>query len=113
MKRTFYLLKTLLVAVGLCVGASNAWAESLIFSEDFADETYNVTWGGTSAGGIAPAVADGALKVANGSQTGDRSAYIAFGSNAHTGCCRLTFDMGMTKSGWNGSKNKVQRQFGW
>ena len=98
------LMKTFLVAVCLLVGTS-AWAESQIFTEDFADETYNVTWGGTSAGGISPAVADGALKVANGSQSGDRSAYVAFGSNAYTGCCRLTFDMGMTKSGWSGKNN--------
>ena len=37
MKRTFYLLKTLLVAVGLCVGAS-AWAQTTAFSEDFTDK---------------------------------------------------------------------------
>lgn len=98
------LLRTLLAALCLLVG-TNVWGESLIFTEDFADETYNVTWGGTSAGGISPAVADGALKVANGSSSGDRSAYIAFGTNAHTGCCRLTFDMAMTKSGWSGKNN--------
>ena len=98
------LTKMLLVAAMLGLGTS-AWAESLIFTEDFADETYNVTWEGTSAGGISPKVADGALKVANGSQSGDRSAYVAFGSNAYTGCCRLTFDLGMTKSGWSGKNN--------
>lgn len=98
-------MKMFLVAVSLLVGGTSAWAESQIFTEDFADETYNVTWGGTSAGGTSPAVADGALKVANGSQSGDRSAYVAFGSNAYTGCCRLTFDMGMTKSGWSGKNN--------
>lgn len=98
------LLRTLLAALCLLVG-TNAWGESLIFTEDFADETYNVTWGGTSAGGVSPAVVDGALKVANGSQSGDRSAYIAFGTNAYTGCCRLTFDVAMTKSGWSGKNN--------
>ena len=104
MKKFYLLTKTLLAAALLCVGQT-AWGESLIFTEDFADETYNVTWGGTSQGGISPAVNNGALKVANGSQTGDRSAYIAFGENAHTGCCRLTFDMAMTKSGTSGKNN--------
>ena len=104
MKKFYLLTKTLLVAVCLLVGA-NAWGESQIFSEDFSGPSYNVTWGGTSAGGISPAVADGKLTVANGSQSGDRSAYVAFGSNAHTGCCRLTFDMGMTKSNWSGKNN--------
>ncbi len=103
-KFTFY-FKSLLLAAGLLMGSTSAWAESQIFSEDFSGPSYNVTWGGTSAGGISPAVADGALKVANGSQSGDRSAYVAFGSNAYTGCCRLTFDMGMTKSGWSGKSN--------
>ena len=105
MKIKQLLTKTLLVAAGLLVGVNGVWAESLIFSEDFSGPSYNVTWGGTSAGGISPAVADGALKVANGSQSGDRSAYVAFGSNAYTGSCRLTFDMGMTKSGWSGKNN--------
>ena len=105
MKVKSLLTKTLLVAAGLYVGANSAWAESLIFTEDFADETYNVTWGGTKEGGVSPAVADGVLKVANGSASGDRSAYITFGSNAYTGCCRLTFDMAMTKSGWDGKNN--------
>ena len=104
MKKNFTLFKTLLVAVGLCTGVS-AWAENQIFTEDFSDETYNVSWGGTSAGGVSPAVVEGGLKVANGSQSGDRSAYIAFGKNAYTGCCRLTFDMAMTGSNWSGKNN--------
>ena len=105
MKR--YLLITLATCFALLYGGGGnfAWAESQIFTEDFADETYNVTWGGTSAGGISPAVDNGALKVANGSQSGDRSAYITFGDNAHVGSCHLTFQMGMTKSGWNGKNN--------
>ncbi len=103
MKKTF--TKSLLLVAALALGSMNAWAESLIFTEDFSGETYKVTWGGTSAGGISPSVVDGVLKVANGSQTGDRSAYIAFGENAYTGCCRLTFDMAMTKSNWSGKSN--------
>ena len=103
MKKT-KLFKSLLVAAGLCVGAS-AWAEDVIFTEDFSGDSYNVSWGGTSAGGITPSITDGALKVANGSQSGDRSAYIAFGDNSYTGCCHLTFDMSMTKSGWSGKNN--------
>lgn len=106
MKKLKFLRKMLLVVAGLLVGGVNCtWAESLIFTEDFADGTYNVTWGGTSVGGISPSVADGALKVANGTSSGDRSAYIAFGKNAYTGCCRLTFDMAMTKSNWSGKNN--------
>ena len=105
MKRKQLLTKTFLIAAMLIVGVNATWAESLIFTEDFADENYNVTWGGTSAGGVTPAVADGALKVSNGSASGDRSAYIAFGSNANTGCSRLTFDMAMTKSGWSDKNN--------
>lgn len=101
-----HLLKTLLTALVLLVGGvGSAWAETLIFTEDFSHETYNVNWGGTSAGGISPEIIDGMLRVANGSSNGDRSAYIAFGSNAYTGCSRLTFDMAMTKSGWSGKKN--------
>ena len=106
MRKFTSLTKSLLVAAALLVGgASNAWAESQIFSEDFSGPSYNVTWGGTSAGGISPDVTDGVLTVANGSQSGDRSAYVAFGSNAYTGSCRLTFDMGMTKSGWSSKNN--------
>ena len=106
MKIKHLLTKTLLVAAGLLLGGANpVWGETLIFTEDFADETYNVSWGGTSAGGISPSVVEGALKVANGSSSGDRSAYIAFGTNAYTGCCRLTFDVAMTKSNWSGKNN--------
>ena len=105
MKKQLLLTKVLLIAICLMGGVSSMWGEKQIFTEDFADATYNVTWGGTSAGGISPTVTDGALIVANGSQSGDRSAYIAFGSNANTGCSRLTFDMAMTKSGWSGKNN--------
>lgn len=104
MKKLITLTKTLLVLAGLCVGV-NAWAETQIFTEDFSGSTYNVTWGGTKAGGVSPDVVNGVLTVANGSQSGDRSAYVAFGSNAYTGCCRLTFDMAMTKSNWSGKNN--------
>jgi hypothetical protein len=104
MKKLITLTKTLLVLAGLCVGV-NAWAETQIFTEDFSGSTYNVTWGGTKAGGVSPNVVNGVLTVANGSQSGDRSAYVAFGANAYTGCCRLTFDMAMTKSGWNDKNN--------
>lgn len=105
MKIFTFSFKSLLIAAGLLMGSANAWGESQIFSEDFSGPSYNVTWGGTSQGGVSPAVADGALKVANGSASGDRSAYVAFGSNAYTGCCRLIFDMGMTKSEWSGKNN--------
>lgn len=105
MKKLF--TKCCLLAIAMVMGgaiSANA-ADELIFTEDFSDETYNVTWGGTSAGGVSPAVTDGALTVANGSQSGDRSAYVSFGENAYEGSAHLTFEMKMWKSGWSGKNN--------
>ena len=99
-------LKHLLaMAVMTVIGCGSAWADDVLFTEDFSGETYNVSWGGTSAGGIAPEVKDGVLTVANGSKSGDRSAYVSFGDNAYEGSSHLTFDMGITKSGWSGKNN--------
>lgn len=103
MKKTT--LKALLMAALLCSGSTGAWGESVIFTEDFEGEPYEVTFNGASAGGIAPTVTNGALTVANGSSSGDRSAYIAFGKNAYVGSCHLVFDMAMTKSGTSGKSN--------
>lgn len=103
MKKTT--LKALLMAALLCSGSTGAWGENVIFTEDFEGEPYEVTFNGTSAGGIAPTVTNGALTVANGSSSGDRSAYIAFGGNECTGSCHLVFDMAMSKSGWSGKNN--------
>ncbi|MBQ0074780.1 MAG: hypothetical protein KBT34_11350 [Prevotella sp.] len=106
MKKLF--TKFLLLAIAMLMGGVNsakAEEDELIFTEDFSSETYNVTWGGTSAGGVSPTVSDGALTVANGSQSGDRSAYVSFGTKAYEGSAHLTFDMKMWKSGWSGKNN--------
>lgn len=103
MKKTT--LKALLMAALLCSGSTGAWGENVIFTEDFEGEPYEVTFNGASAGGIAPTVTAGALTVANGKSSGDRSAYIAFGENAYMGSCHLVFDMAMSKSGTSGKSN--------
>ena len=106
MRTNLLLTKALVAVVLLLGGVSSVWATpTLVFSEDFSGGTYNVTWGGTSAGGIAPDVSDGVLSVSNGSQSGDRSAYVSFGDNAVAGSAHLKFDMGITKSGWSGKNN--------
>ena len=100
------LTKSLLIVACLLGGGINSWATpTLVFSEDFSGTTYDVSWGGTKDGGISPAANNGILTVANGSSSGDRSAYVNFGNNAVEGCAHLKFDMGMTKSNWSGKNN--------
>ena len=104
------LLKTSLLAVAICCGGgvSEALADTtddVIFTEDFSGETYKVSWGGVTGAGIVPSVVDGALNVANGSQSGDRGAYVSFGDNAYAGSAVLKFDMAINKSGYENKNN--------
>lgn len=79
-------------------------AATVAIEEDFADETYNVTIGAPSAGGVVPTIKGGKLTVANGSASGDRTAYVNFAPVTGK-AFDITFKMAMTKSGTSGRNN--------
>jgi len=109
MKIKHLLTKTLLVAAGLCVGASNAWADtewSTVWTADFASApsgmTYSVTNGSTD-------ISTGVLSLIQGGGSGNRAINIAFTDEAFTNnnCFSLEFDWGASASNQNTSTMTV------